>query len=58
MLFERRSMFTSNMQDYEETNRTFRLEIPDHYNFGSDTVDGWAQDPKKLGLFWVGDDGS
>lgn len=47
-----------NMQNYEDTYRSFRLGVPEYYNFGFDTVDRWAKDPKKKALYWVGDDGA
>ena len=49
---------TPNMKDYDETYHSFRLEVPEYYNFGFDTVDGWAKDPQKMALHWVGDDGT
>ncbi len=52
------AMSIPNMQDYEETYRTFRLEVPKYYNFGFDMVDRWAQDPQKIALYWVGDSGN
>lgn len=29
------------------------LAVPDHYNFASDVIDRWAEDPDKLALLWV-----
>src|SRR3989338_8460074 len=46
-----------NMADYAETCRTFRLGVPDHFNWAFDTFDGWAKDPAKLALLWVSPDG-
>jgi acyl-coenzyme A synthetase/AMP-(fatty) acid ligase len=43
-----------NMTDYETERRTFSLEVPEYYNFATDVVDKWAQDPGKLALLWVG----
>jgi len=48
--------FVPNMKDYESTYRSFRLEVPEYYNFGFDTVDVWAKEPTKIALYWVGDD--
>ena len=39
-----------NMQDYEETYRDFRMDVPEHFNFGLDVVDKWAEDRTKLAL--------
>ena len=50
---------TPNMENYEETFRDFRLEVPEHFNFGFDVVDRWAEDRTKLALISVnptGDD--
>ncbi|GIX49773.1 MAG: hypothetical protein KatS3mg131_3984 [Candidatus Tectimicrobiota bacterium] len=43
----------ANMTDYERERATFRLEVPDTFNFGYDVVDRWAEDPDKLALLWV-----
>ena len=37
-----------NMQDYEETYASFRLDVPEFYNFAFDVVDKWAEDRTKL----------
>src|SRR4029078_7668298 len=40
-----------NMTDYETTFRTFRLHVPDDYEFARDVVEHWAaQHPGKLAL--------
>ena len=39
-----------NMQDYEETYRDFRMDVPEYFNFGLDVVDRWAEDRTKLAL--------
>ena len=39
-----------NMTDYEETRRTFNLDVPERFNFGFDVVDKWAEDHTKLAL--------
>jgi len=42
------------MTDYEETRRTFRLQVPDDFNFTRDVVDGWvARKPWKTALVAV-----
>lgn len=48
-----------NMTDYEETRRTFRLEVPERFNYARDVVDAWAaRDPRKLALYSVHASGS
>jgi len=43
-----------NMTDYEETRRTFRLEVPERFNFARDVVDAWAaREPDRLALLAV-----
>jgi fatty-acyl-CoA synthase len=39
-----------NMVDYEKTRKEFKLEVPEHFNFGFDVVDKWAEDRTKLAL--------
>ncbi len=40
-----------NMTDYETARRTFRLHVPDDYEFTRDVVEAWAaQHPGKLAL--------
>jgi len=46
-----------NLADYEETVRTFRLEVPERFNFARDVVGRWARDPDKLAMLWLGEDG-
>jgi acetyl-CoA synthetase len=42
-----------NMTDYEETKETFKLQVPEYYNFGFDVVDKWAEDKTKLAAIWA-----
>ncbi|HET9724726.1 MAG TPA: AMP-binding protein [Actinomycetota bacterium] len=43
-----------NMLDYEETRRTFRLEVPERFNYARDVVDAWtAREPGRLALLAV-----
>jgi acyl-CoA synthetase (AMP-forming)/AMP-acid ligase II len=42
------------MTDYEAERRDFLLEVPEYYNFATDVVDRWAEDPGKLAILWVG----
>ena len=47
-----------NMTDYEETRKTFRLNVPDDFNFTHNVVDAWARkDPSKVALVAVDPDG-
>ncbi len=42
------------MDSYEEFYKTFKIEVPEYYNFGFDTVDRWAEtDRNKLAMIWV-----
>ncbi|MFQ5521078.1 MAG: AMP-binding protein [Candidatus Methylomirabilia bacterium] len=43
--------------DYAETSRTFRLEVPERFNWAYEVLDHWGQDPQKLAMVWVGPDG-
>ncbi len=46
-----------NMTDYNETRRTFRLSVPDDFNYARDVVEAWARrEPSKVALVAV--DGS
>ncbi len=47
-----------NMVDYDETRRTFRLDVPERFNYTLDVVDRWAADaPDKLALVAIEPDG-
>ncbi|HNB03156.1 MAG TPA: AMP-binding protein, partial [Methanoregulaceae archaeon] len=47
------------MGDYEETYRTFSLEVPDYYNFGFDVIDRLAlEDRNRLAMIWVNQEGN
>jgi acyl-coenzyme A synthetase/AMP-(fatty) acid ligase len=47
-----------NMTDYLATRASFRLEVPEVYNYARDVVDAWAaREPGKLALLAVGPDG-
>ena len=45
------------MVDYDETRLSFRLSVPEHFNFATDVVDKWAEDRTKLALISVDPDG-
>ncbi len=47
-----------NMTDYQQARRDFKWEVADDYNFAIDTIGKWAEDPEKLAMLWVGQDGS
>ncbi len=47
-----------NMSDYEETRRTFRLDVPERFNYARDVVDARAQtSPDALALLAAGPGG-
>lgn len=47
-----------NFESQEDFAENFRLNIPDHFNFGYDIVDEWAaKAPNKLALLWTNDEG-
>ena len=43
--------------NYEEEYNSFKLEVGEYYNFAREVVDKWAQDPNKLAMWWVDDEG-
>jgi acyl-coenzyme A synthetase/AMP-(fatty) acid ligase len=48
-----------NMTDYLATRASFRLQVPEVYNYARDVVDAWAsREPGKLALLAVGPDGT
>lgn len=49
---------THNMTDYDKTYAEFKWEVPEYFNFAGDIIDKWAtQNPNKLAMHWVNDDG-
>src|SRR5674476_842146 len=43
-----------NMPDYNEMYRSFKIDVPDYFNFGFDVIDAWAnKDRNKLAMIWV-----
>ena len=48
---------TPNMTDYEAERRNFHLDVPQYFNFASDVIGKWAQDPAKLARLWSGQQG-
>ncbi|SHI58883.1 medium-chain acyl-CoA synthetase [Desulfatibacillum alkenivorans DSM 16219] len=49
---------TPNMTDYQKEYDEFTWEVPEYFNFAGDVIDKWAQDPDKLAMLWVDDDGN
>ena len=47
-----------NMTHYEADYAAFSLEVPEKLNFGFDVIDKWAEDPNKLAMLWVDEDGT
>src|SRR5438128_6344880 len=47
----------ANMSNYDQGHASFRLAVPEFFNFGFDVVDRWAEDPSKLAMLWVDDAG-
>src|SRR6266516_1874365 len=46
-----------NMTDYEAERRDFHLDVPAYFNFATDVIGRWAQDPTKLAMLWIGQNG-
>jgi len=46
-----------NMTDYEKTRADFRIDVPEHFNFGFDVVDRWAGDRTKLAFMIADEEG-
>jgi acetyl-CoA synthetase len=47
-----------NIGNYDETYRSFNIEVPGFFNFGFDVIDAWAhKDRNKLAMIWVNQDG-
>lgn len=51
-------MARHNMTDYDKTYAEFKLEVPEYFNFARDVLDRWAEDPEKLGMWWIDDYGN
>ena len=45
------------MTDYEAERRNFHLEVPEYFNFATDVIGKWANDPNKLAMLWIGQHG-
>ena len=47
-----------NMPDYHEMYRSFKIDVPEYFNFGFDIIDAWAnKDRNKLAMIWVDQEG-
>ncbi len=46
-----------NMTDYDKEYSTFQWEVPEYFNFAGDVIDKWAENPQKLAMLWVDDNG-
>jgi medium-chain acyl-CoA synthetase len=46
-----------NMTDYDKEYAAFQWNVPEYYNFAGAVIDKWAEDPEKLAMLWVDDDG-
>ena len=40
------------MENYESAHAAFEWDVPATFNFGTDVVDRWAEDPDRLALIW------
>ncbi|CAN2039023.1 AMP-binding enzyme [Candidatus Magnetomoraceae bacterium gMMP-15] len=48
----------SNMTDYDKEYKEFKWERPEYFNFAGEVIDKWAEDPDKLAMLWVDDEGT
>ena len=47
-----------NMPDYDAMYHSFKIDVPEYFNFGFDVVDAWAKkDRNKLAMIWVNQEG-
>lgn len=46
------------MGNLSKTNNKLDLEVPEYFNFSCDVLDKLAEDPDKLALWWVDDNGT
>ena len=46
--------FDYQIGDYYETYRTFKLDVPERYNWAYEVFDAWGQDSSKVAMVWVG----
>ena len=50
--------FTIDKSDYHRAKNTFKISVPDPFNFGFDVIDRHAKDENKRALVWVNAGGS
>ena len=43
--------------DYKKTYRDFQLNVPERYNWAYEVFDKWGDDPNKIAMVWVSDNG-
>jgi len=49
----------ANIGNYDATYQSFRIEVPEYFNFGFDVIDAWAKkDRNKLAMVWVDQQGN
>jgi acetyl-CoA synthetase/medium-chain acyl-CoA synthetase len=46
-----------NIGDYEQTRSNFTWQVAEDYNFALDTIGRWAEEPNKVAMIWLGQDG-
>jgi acetyl-CoA synthetase len=46
------------IQDYEQAKKTFRIDVPEHFNFGFDVVDRYAEQGTRRALVWTDPSGT
>ncbi|MDE6511878.1 MAG: acetyl-CoA synthetase, partial [Muribaculaceae bacterium] len=48
----------TDFSSYEDFMATFKVNVPENFNFGYDVVDAWAEKaPEKEALLWTNDKG-
>ena len=45
------------MTSYEAAREGFEWQVPAQFNYGDDVLDAWADDPERMALIWVSDEG-
>ncbi len=45
------------LDDWQRDRANFRWDVPEHFNFGRDVVDRWAERPERPALLFRGEDG-
>ncbi len=47
-----------NMKNYTQTYSSYKIDVPEYFNFGYDIIDKWAEtDRNKLAMIWVNQQG-